>query len=123
MILTFDYPRCRKNINDRRLWSEINTSLVFEQKKHELKNTVVVITVFREKNLIHPTKTLKFNLEHTVRKRRRYFSTSELENITNIILTRFNFKFNICKFFYREKDFYGKSKIKLEFLAKREDEK
>jgi len=117
MILTFDYPRYRNNIDDRRLWSEINTSLIFEQKKYDLTNTIVVITVFKRKNLMYPTRTLKYNLEHRIdNNKRRYFSINQLENIVIMILNRSNIKYKIHKLFYREKHIYDKSKIQLEFL-------
>lgn len=117
MVLTFNYPRYRGNINDRRLWSEINADLIFEQKEYDLKNTIVVITVFKRKPLKYPTRTLKYNLDHQIWNKRKYFDIDQLRNIVNLILTRCNIKFNICEFFYMEKYIYEQPRIKLEFLS------
>lgn len=120
MILTFDYPEYRKNINDRRLWSEINTNLIFEQKEYNLQNVVVVITVFKKKNKMHNTRTLKYNLEHSIG-RRYYFDTNELKKLVDIILMRSNIKFTINRCLYREKEIYGRAKIQLKFLTEGKD--
>jgi hypothetical protein len=107
MILTFDYPWHRKDIYDRRLWSDINSSLAFEEKKYDLMDTVVIVTIFKGKKVTFP--------------KQKYFSLSQLEILVNIILTRSNIKFNICELFYREKEIYGKTRIRVEFLTKGED--
>ena len=102
MILTFDYPRY-KNIYDRRLWSEVNTNLIFEHKEYNLKNTIVVVTVFKKHYKLYP---------------RFYFNRNELKDLIAIILTRSNIKFTINKYLYKEKEIDGKARIQLEFLTK-----
>ncbi len=118
MILTFDYPKY-KNILDRRLWSEINTSLSIDRRNPKISEAVIRVTIIKRNTLKYKTRSARYNLEHRSW-RRSYFNLEELTNMVNIILSKYGFRFNVNEYVFTEEYKDRQCGIKLEVIPQEE---